>query len=517
MHRYIIRGLLVCTAALASSTVTAEPKPTAAVQIEGGQVAGQHDGTLAIFKGIPFAAPPVRELRWRPPQPVVPWQGVRVADRYSPMCLQPLRAKHSVFYLGEEPTSEDCLYLNVWTPGLDKAKRPVMVFVYGGGWVVGSGSMPLYAGDGLARKGAVVVTFNYRVGALGFFAHPALSAESGNAASGNYGLMDMVAALKWVRANIARFGGDPGNVTLYGQSSGAAAISLLLASPQAEGLFQRVIGQSGGYALGGPLPDLAAAEKKGVAAAEKMKAPTLQALRNLGGDAVMASDNFWRPTVDGVVLRAQPAETFGASRQMRVPALLGATADEGTAYPVAMSAAAFAEQARTRYGERAEALLALYPARMDEEARAASYALHRDRTFVVPVREWATAQARVAPVFMYHFARVPPFAADLNYQQQSPASRLGAYHGAEMAYAYAVLESLNWKGRARDWTDADRKLSEVMSSYWFNFARSGDPNGPGLPAWPKYAADAERVMLFADGARAAELPNKPQLDFFKGR
>ncbi len=515
MPRYAIQALFVCLAALAGSPATAEPKPTAPVQVEGGVVIGLNDGSVASFKGIPFTAPPVRELRWRAPQPVVPWQGVRAADRYSPMCLQPLRAKHSVFYIGEEPMSEDCLYRNVWTPAAGDAKRPVMVFVYGGGWVVGSGSMPLYAGDGLARKGAVVVTFNYRLGALGFFAHPELSAESGNAASGNFGLMDIVAALKWVRANIARFGGDPDNVTLYGQSAGAVAISLLQVSPMAEGLFHRVIGQSGGYTLGGPLPTLAAIERKGVAAAEKLKAPSLQALRNLGGDAVMAADNAYAPNVDGYVLRAQPAETFGAGRQMRVPALVGANADEGTPYPVAMTAAAFADHARTRYGQRADALLALYPARTDDEARAASYALHRDRTFAVPVREWATAQARVAPVFVYHFARVPPFVADLNYQQQSPASHLGAYHGAEMAYAYGVLDSLNWNGRVRDWTDADRKLSDVMMTYWVNFARTGDPNGPGLPAWPKYAVDAERVMRFADDARAGDLPNKPQLDFFR--
>jgi para-nitrobenzyl esterase len=506
--------LSVCLAAYASSAAIAEPTLTASVPVEGGVVVGQHDGNISSFKGIPFAAPPVRELRWRAPQPVVPWQGVRAADRYSPMCLQPLRAKNSVFYTGEEAASEDCLYLNVWTPAAADVKRPVMVFIYGGGWVVGSGSMALYAGDGLAGKGAVVVTFNYRLGVLGFLAHPALSAESGNAASGNYGLMDIVAALKWVRANIARFGGDPDNVTLYGQSAGAVAISLLQASPMAEGLFHRLIGQSGGYTLGGPLPTLTATERKGIATAEKLKSPTVQALRNLGGDAVMAADNSYVPIVDGFVLRSDPAETFGAGRQMRVPALVGANADEGTPYPVGMSAAAFADHARARYGQRADALLALYPARTEEEARTASYALHRDRTFAVPVREWAIAQARVAPVFMYHFARVPPFVTDLNYQQQSPASRLGAYHGAEMAYAYGVLDSLNWNGRVRDWTDADRKLSDVMMTYWVNFARTGDPNGPGLPAWPKYAADAERVMLFADEARAGDLPNKPQLDFF---
>ena len=324
------------------------------VEVEGGSVVGVRSGALASYKGIPFAAPPVRELRWKAPQPVVPWQGDLVADRYSPMCLQPLRAKNSVFYLGEEPSSEDCLYLNVWSTASAGDKRPVMVFVYGGGWTIGSASLPLYGGEPLAKKGAVVVSFNYRVGALGFLAHPELTAEGGGA-SGNYGLMDMVAALEWVKANIARFGGDPANVTLYGQSAGSVAIALLAASPQANGLFHRAIGQSGGYALGGKLQTLADGEKAGVAAAEKLKAPSLKALRNLGGDAIMNGDNNMRPVVDGVLLPQQPVEIYAAGKQMKVPVLIGSNADEGTAYPVVMTPAAFEADARKRYGAEADA------------------------------------------------------------------------------------------------------------------------------------------------------------------
>ena len=431
------------------------------------------------------------------------------------MCLQALRSKNSVFYLGEEPTSEDCLYLNVWSPDArPAAKLPVMVFVFGGGWTIGSGSLPLYAGEGLARKGAVVVTFNYRVGALGFLSHPELTAESKHGASGNYGLMDIVAALGWVRDNISRFGGDPESVTVYGQSAGAAAIALIETSPLAKGLFHRVIGQSGGFGLGGAIPSLADAEQKGIALAEKLKAPSLQALRRKGGDEITAAEFSSRPSIDGYVLPKAPAEAYRMGEVVRVPALVGSNADEGTAYPVAMSAAAFTEDARKRYGARADALLALYPVATDADARKASYELHRDRTFASAVRAWAREQSRVAPVFAYYFSHHQPFVDGLAYQQQTPASALGAYHGAEMAYAYAALDVLNWNGTVRNWTDADRKLSDLMSAYWVNFAKTGNPNAAGLPAWPAYDPEREQVMLFGDSVRSGDLPNKAKLDFF---
>ena len=510
-------GLLaVALVPLALASAAAQQASDPRAKVEGGTVVGVQTGELATYKGIPFAASPVRELRWKAPQPVVPWQGELVADRFSPMPLQPLRPKNSVFYLGEEPSSEDCLYLNVWSTAKPGDKRPVMVFIFGGGWTIGSASLPLYGGENLARKGAVVVSFNYRVGALGFLAHPELTAE-GAGASGNYGLMDMIAALKWVKANAAQFGGDPANVTLYGQSAGSTAIALLQASPQAAGLFHRAIGQSGGYALGGPLLSLAEAEKAGVASAEKLKAPSLKALRNLGGDSIMNGDNNLRPIVDGKVLLQQPAETYAAGKQMAVPVLIGSNADEGTAYPVVMAPAAFEADARKRYGADADRLLTLYPYRSDEEARASSYALMRDRTFASTMRRWGTEQARVAPVFMYHFSRLQPFVDGLGYSQQTPASKMAAYHGAEMAYAYGTLDVLNRFATTRAWTDEDRRYSDAMMGYWVAFAKSGNPNVEGLPAWPGYKPDAEQVMLFAKDMKAGPLPNKPQLDFFRDR
>lgn len=509
-------GLLCVALASLALIPSARADTPPKAEVDGGTIVGTRSGEVASYKGIPFAAPPVRELRWRAPQPVVPWRGDLVADRFSPMCLQPLRAKNSVFYLGEEPSSEDCLYLNVWSTAAPGDRRPVMVFVYGGGWTIGSASLPLYDGEPLARKGAVVVSFNYRVGAQGFLAHPELTAEGGGT-SGNYGLMDMVAALKWVRGNISRFGGDPGNVTLYGQSAGSVAIALLAASPQAEGLFHRAIGQSGGYALGGRLSTLAEGEKAGVAAAERLKALSLKALRNLGGDAIVNGDNNMRPVVDGAVLPRQPIDVYAAGKQMKVPILIGSNADEGTAYPVVMKPAAFEADARRRYGAEADAMLALYPTRTEEEARASSYALMRDRTFAGPMRRWGIAQAKVAPVFMYHFSRVHPFVDGVGFQQQDPGSRMGAYHGAEMAYAYGTYDVLNRFGTTRAWTDADRRYSDAMMGYWVAFARTGDPNAEGLPAWPAYKPDTEQVMLFGQEMKPGVLPYRPQLDFFTKR
>lgn len=506
-------------AALAALFATASAQaqgPAPRVAIDGGAVVGVQRGDVASFKGIPFAAPPVRDLRWRPPQPVAGWHGDLVADRFGPMCLQPLRARNSVFYLGEEASSEDCLTLNVWSAAKPEDRRPVMVFVYGGGWTIGSGSLPLYDGEALARKGAVVVSFNYRVGALGFLAHPELTAE-GNGTSGNYGLMDMLAALQWVKANIAKFGGDPANVTLYGQSAGSVAVSFLQASPAAKGLFHRAIGQSGGYNLGGPLPTLADAEKRGTEVATRLKATSLAQLRALGGDAIVNGDNAQRPIVDGRVLPEQPALTFANGKQVAMPTLVGWNADEGTAYPVAKPAASFRADAEARYGADAGKMLALYPAADDVQARAASYALMRDRTFAAPVRRWASEQAVVAPVFLYHFSRVPPFVDGLAYAQQAPASKLGAYHGAEMAYAYGTLDVLNRLGRTRAWTDDDRRFSEAMMGYWVNFARTGNPNGEGLPAWPAYRVDREQAMLFGGTIAPGPLPDKPALDFFFDR
>ncbi|WP_315831623.1 carboxylesterase/lipase family protein [Bradyrhizobium prioriisuperbiae] len=492
-----------------------DPQLTKPVATTGGKVVGVAETDLNVFRGIPFAAPPVRNLRWRDPQPAVPWSGTRIADRFSPMCLQSLRPKNSVFYLGEEASSEDCLYLNIWAPRAGEPKKPVMVFIYGGGWTIGSASLPLYSGDGLARKGVVVVSFNYRVGTLGFLSHPELAKESPDGTSGNYGLKDMVAALQWVKANVARFGGDPQNVTLYGQSAGAAAISLLMASPKAKGLFQKAIGESGAFGTGERMLDRAAAETAGVALAEKLKAPSITDMRNLGGDVIVTTGNTSRPIIDGVFLPRQPSEIFKSGAQMAIPILVGANANEATVYPVVRRAEDFRNDAVKTYGERAGELLALYPATDDTEAATSSYQLFRDRVFAGPVRAWAKAQSGAAPVFMYHFARPQPFVKGIGFQQQADAVSFGAYHGAEMAYAFGNLDVLNALGKTRDWSDDDRKLSRQLSLYWVNFAATGNPNANGLPVWPRYRAADEKVLFVGDALSVRDIPNKPQLDFLE--
>lgn len=513
------KTLLAVTFACAAMVTTAFAAPdldlTKPVTTTGGKVVGVVETDLNVFKGIPFAAPPVRNLRWRDPQPVAPWSGTRIADRFSPMCLQPLRPKNSVFYLGEEASSEDCLYLNVWAPRAGGPKKPVMVFIYGGGWTIGSASLPLYSGDGLARKGVIVVSFNYRVGTLGFLSHPDLAKEASDGASGNYGLKDMVAALQWVKANITQFGGDPQNVTVYGQSAGAAAISILMASPKATGLFQKAIGESGGFGTGERMLDRSAAEAAGSALGAKLNAASIAELRNVGGDVIVATANTARPTVDGAFLPRQPDEVFKSGAQMVIPVLVGSNANEATVYPVVRKAEDFRSDATKLFGERAGELLALYPASNDAEAATSSYELFRDRIFAGPVRVWAKAQSGLAPVFMYHFAHPQPFVAGLGFQQQSSAVKFGAYHGAEMAYAFGNLETLNALGRTRDWSDADRQLSLKLSTYWVNFATTGDPNGKGLAAWPRYKAADEKVLFVGDALSVRDIPNKPRLDFLE--
>ena len=502
-------------ASMATAFAGSDPQLTKPVTTTGGKVVGVVETGLNVFNGIPCAAPPVRNLRWRDPQPAAPWSGTRIADRFSPMCLQSLRPKNSVFYLGEEASSEDCLYLNVWAPRAGQPKKPVMVFIYGGGWTIGSASLPLYSGDGLARKGVVVVSFNYRVGTLGFLSHPELAKESPDGTSGNYGLKDMVAALQWVKANIASFGGDPHNVTVYGQSAGSAAISILMTSPKARGLFQKAIGESGGFGTGERMLDRSAAEAAGTALGAKLNAASIAELRNLGGDVIVATANTSRPIVDGTFLPRQPDEVFKAGGQMVIPILVGSNANEATVYPVARKPDAFRSDATKMFGERAGELLALYPASNDAEAATSSYNLFRDRIFAGPVRAWAKAQSGVAPVFMYHFAHPQPFVAGLGFQQQSSAAKFGAYHGAEMAYAFGNLDVLNALGKTRDWSEADRQLSLTMSTYWVNFATTGDPNSKGLPEWPRYRAADEKVLFVGDTLSVRDIPNKPQLDFLE--
>jgi para-nitrobenzyl esterase len=414
---------------------------------------------------------------------------------------------------GEPPprTAEDCLYLNVWTaaqrPDQRRARLPVVVWIHGGGWTNGATSLPLYDGAAVARRGVVVVTIAYRLGALGFLTHPELSREDGGS-SGDYGLMDQVAALRWVRRNIAAFGGNPGQVTIAGQSAGAMSVSLLMASPEAKGLFHRAIAQSGGVfeplALA-PSYRLAAAERDGQAFAAKLGATTAAQLRALPVEALTAPSaaRVGHPVIGARVLPLAPSDAYAAGRWNRAPLLLGYNAEEARSLTdmSKVRAETFAADIHKAWGPLPPALLAAYHYTDDVSAQQARADFERDLRFGWDMWTWARLQAKArSPAYLYRFSRRPPFPSG------SPREGWGAAHFAELWYMFGHLDQEAWA-----WTDADRRLSATMLDYWIAFARTGDPNGSGRPTWPRFDDDAPALVLdetiaakpFAPGPLAA--------------
>jgi para-nitrobenzyl esterase len=470
------------------------------VVTESGALSGISESGLSVYKGVPFAAPPVGDLRWRPPVLVAPWTGTRKADAFAPACMQ-----DGVSMPGETPpaVSEDCLYLNIWTPTQLKRGRkanapdrlPVIVWIYGGGYINGSASMPLYWGDRLARKGVIVVTIAYRIGPLGFLAHPELTRESPHHSSGNYGLMDQIAALEWIHRNIAAFGGDPKNVTVAGQSSGAMSVSILMASPLAKGLFQRAIGESGG--LFEPLQIapkylLANAEHDGEKYAASLGAATLPELRRL--PAIKLTGNaggICHPVIDPYVLPVSPYDAFASGQQNDVPLLVGSNADEARALVdvTQVKAATFASDLEHSFGALPPPLISAYPYVTDQEAKQARLALERDLRFGWDMWTWARLQAGSgqSSVYYYSFRQQPPFPVGSVYEGW------GASHFAELWYVFDHLDQSPWQ-----WNAADRKVAEEMSGYWINFAKSGNPNGTGLPTWPAFTSTDSKVIYLGD-------------------
>ena len=505
LKRSTALACVVCLrlAVLPAAAAVREPITTRSGLVSG--VAGS-DAAVRVFKGIPFAAPPAGDLRWRPPQPAARWSGVRAADRFSDNCMQ-RQANGAAFppYGGDRSAtsmSEDCLYLNVYTAAPSgTAKQPVMVWIHGGAWTSGSG--PIYQGEDLAKKGVVYVSLNYRLGVFGFLAHAELSKESPQHASGNYALLDQIAALKWVQANIAAFGGDPSLVTIFGESAGSWSVHNLVGSPLAKGLFHRAIGESGGrFSI---TTTLAQAEQAGARLAGEAGASTLAALRALPAGTLNQLPGFQSVSnADGWVLPATMLDIFAAGRQNDVPVLIGSNADEGSIFtPASTTAASFRERMQRRFGAQADGYLALYPFTTDEEARRAQAASMRDETFGWEMRTWARLQVRTgtSKVYLYFFSHVPPL---------ENRAWLGAQHGAEIPYA------LNWPNGTHSsgvpWTDADRAVAAQVSQYWINFATTGDPNGPGLPSWPAFEAGRERVLGIADTLSIIAVPHGAALD-----
>lgn len=483
---------MVLAGALPAVGALRQPVRTQQGLLEG--VPGR-DGSITVFRGVPYAAPPVGEMRWRAPKPPAAWEGVRKAEKFSPACIQNIvheRKPWTREFMAHDTVSEDCLYLNIWTPARKaKAKLPVFVYIHGGGFNEGSGSVPVYDGEGLAKKGVVMVTINYRLSVFGFFAHPELTEESGRGAAGNYGLLDCLAALEWIRDNIAAFGGDPGRVTVAGQSAGSMAVHALVASPLAKGLLHRAIAESGGSAVGGVSRTRAEAEQAGVQFAQQRGAASLAALRAMTPGQLMAPvagvpGVRFGVVIDGALLPAPIDEIVAQGKQSDVPFIAGGNADEGGAVPnPTISLEAFRSAAEKRFGEDAAEFLKLYPAATDQEAGQANNAASRDQQRMSLYR-WTEARAKTSKAKLYTYF--------WNHVMPGPeAAKYGAFHTSEVPYALNTLSMSE-----RPFTAADHRIADTMSSYWANFAKKGNPNGKGLPRWPAVAERPETTMQIGD-------------------
>lgn len=486
------------------------------VKVEGGLVSGvaDKDPSITAFKGIPFAAPPVGDLRWRAPKSVLPWQGVRKASEFGASCMQTIvdeKKPWTYEFMTHGAVNEDCLFLNVWTGAKSAAeRRPVYVYIHGGSNTEGSGAVPCYDGEGLAKKGIVVVTVNYRLGILGFFTHPELTAESSVHSSGNYALLDLIAALHWIHDNIAAFGGNPDRVVIGGQSAGASNVHSLVASPLAKGLFHAAIAESGSSVGSlGQMNSHPFADQEGLGArfAEAKGAHSIADLRKLTWEELTAplSERFYFGVViDGYVQPAPAGEMFSQGRANDVPTLTGCNKDEGGAdtHPT-ITAQAFQEQSRRRFADLAADFLALYPAATDEQARAAqnesSGDLERAAAYF-----WAVLRAKGAKTKVYTYFWDHPLPGP-------DADRFGAFHSSEIPYAMNTLERCD-----RPFTDADRRIAASISDYWVNFIRTGDPNGKGLPHWPSTTEQPATTMELGDtNAPIPVAGDKPKLAFYE--
>lgn len=490
------------------------------VKIDSGVIQGKlgKDPHIRAFLGIPFAAPPVGKLRWRAPQPVHPWKGVRKTVAFGPRCMQ-LRIYSDMVFRDDGP-SENCLYVNVWTPATSaRANLPVMVWIYGGGFQAGSTSEPRQDGENLAKKGVVVVSANYRLGIFGFFASPALTKESQHHASGDYGLMDQIAALRWVKKNIAAFGGNPNNVTIFGESAGAFSVSALMASPLDQGLFQKAIGESGsllgsGQVLGAAWP-LAYAEHTGEKFAKSIGATSLAQLRAIPADKLLhqaAKTNFW-PDIDGYVLPQNVAQVYAQGLQSHVPLLAGWNKDENSFALYSgpkPSIKNFMKLIRARFGPYAQEALLYYPHATQAEVVRSTEDLASDFFTVFDTWKWIEMQYKTghSPVYRYYFTRTPPEPPGAM-AGKVPLVKLGARHSAEIPY---VFGNLKWK--KAPWEPVDFKISDQMSSYWTNFAKTGNPNGPGLPQWPRYGSrDHYQVMVIGTHTHARPAKHRKRFKF----
>ncbi len=508
----LLPALALAALALLCASCQQEAKLTdGLIEVEGGKIQGYYTDGLTIFKGIPFAAPPVGDLRWKAPQPVEAWDTILQATQYA---AGPIQGEPS------PDLSEDCLYLNVWTPAQSAdEKLPVLVWIYGGGFVFGNTADPNYDCEALARSGGIVMaSINYRVGQLGFLSLPELSAESPNHVSGNYGLQDQIAGLEWIKHNISKFGGDPTQITIFGESAGGISVSMLCASPLCQGLFQGAISQSGGsFGPSRPVTTypgenmklLADAEQDGLQVMESLGATSLAELRAM--DASMFSarglgGSSW-PVVDGYVIPGNQSELYAEGKYNDIPVLIGYNSDEGASFSFfGNSPEAYVESTKLRYGPYADALLQAYPY-TEEDGGKQSRDLMRDAAFGWQTWKWARLQTQTgkSKVFLYYFDQHPDYpAGDPNFGH-------GSYHGQDVNYVFQHMDGF-------ERPDTDRPLSEIIGKYWVNFAKYGDPNGTDVPFWPQFSIDDNSCVMHLTGPVpfAGAVPSEDALKVLDG-
>ncbi|HEY9196976.1 MAG TPA: carboxylesterase family protein [Mucilaginibacter sp.] len=487
----------------------AQPSP---VKVEQGMVKGIAENGLIVYRGVPFAAPPVGDLRWRAPQPAASWNGVRICDKFAPAPMQN----------GNPPSgkSEDCLYLNIWTPAKSAGeKKPVMVWIYGGAFNGGDTAQPWYSGEKLAEKDVVVVSIAYRVGQLGFLVHPDLSKENPNHVSGNYGLLDMIAGLKWIRKNIAAFGGDPGKVTIFGESAGGIAVSMLCASPLAKGLFRGAISESGG-SFGPPrhvtfpgenLKRLHDAEAMGESYATAAGFHSIADLRKIDADKLPPVRGLAWPIIDGWVIPDDQYKLYEAGKYNNIPVLIGYNSDEGASFSPPKTPADYKSALQTRYGKFAGELFKAYPADSNSVPKTARD-ITRDAAFGWHTWSWARLQSKQgrSNVYYYYFDRHP------DYPQSSDRAGYGSPHAQEVSYVFGHLNSADPQTTA-----TDLAISDAMITYWTNFAKYGNPNGEGVPEWPAFSDAHPTVMYFDQKAHPGPVPDAGSLkvldEYFRWR
>jgi para-nitrobenzyl esterase len=519
-------------AACASLGLTAEassmvPIPGDPIATSGGKIAGTELASgVKAYLGVRYAAPPVQELRWKPPQ-LFKWDGVWVADRKGAECIQVLRPHNINHYFGEEPSGEDCLYLNIWTPSTASAgkKLPVIVFIYGGGGTIGSSGIAIYGGEEVARHGAVFVNFNYRVGALGFMAHPELTREQGGH-SGNYGYLDQNAALRWIHDNIAAFGGDPAKVIITGQSFGAGSVAAHLFSPLSKGLFRGAAMWSAcNFTTSGP--DLATAEQAGIELQKRLGAASIEDMRNVPADRILAAQSENQvgvsvrgvrtpPLIDGYFTVSEKTALLARKAVNDIPIMASSNGDDLDAnqspFTRAKTVAEFQSIARQVYGANADEFLRLFPVRVDADVHVAAHAAARENGMLKGSRTCAQlqSQANKSPAYVGLFVHKHPYAPGVQIADQNPIT-VGAYHTADVPYWFSTLDAFNMFGPTRSWASNDRKLSETMLRSLIAFAETGTPQLNDLK-WPAWNQRNEEYVLFDDTPKVEKLP-KPRMDW----